>query len=55
MEREREREAAGITGTRVLHHDPYRYKYTNSFAGYEVDKNSLLLTSMKCLLAFYEP
>ena len=26
MEREREREAARITGTRVLHHDPYRYK-----------------------------
>lgn len=30
LEREREREAARITGSRVLHHDPYRY--SSSFA-----------------------
>lgn len=25
IEREKEREAARMTGTRALHHDPYRY------------------------------
>lgn len=36
LEREKEREAARVTGTRVLHHDPYRYNcyllYTEGFS-----------------------
>lgn len=51
LEREREREAARITGSRVLHHDPYRY--FSSFASITLTRVYLKSGYLTCSLTLF--